>query len=75
MSVIPADIEAVMRAAAADLEDRIAACHDVVACPKCKAPVGTRCVFRPAGAAGGFVARRTLKHPHKQRWTLVVPAR
>lgn len=73
------DVEASLRQAAADAEARIALCHEKVACPKCGAPIGTRCRSMPRGYRpldhGGHPAARELKHPHRQRWTQVVPAR
>lgn len=74
MDVIPPDIEAVMRATAAELEARIEDCHMEVDCPRCCMPVGRRCVrARPGG--GRAYPLRELKHPHRERWTRVVPAR
>lgn len=51
----------------AEMNARIASCHERVACPKCGAEVGVRC-WTPARS-------RHTKHPHRERWTLVVPAR
>jgi hypothetical protein len=61
---------------AAELNARIAACHDEVACPYCGSAIGERCVrmlrAKPPVPAPG---RRPVKYPHRQRWTQVVAAR
>jgi hypothetical protein len=59
-------------AAAEEANERIRTCHERVACPLCGAPVGTRC--RRVNAISSL-SRAPLKHPHRQRWTLVQPAR
>lgn len=56
---------------AALTQRRIAEAHHVVACPSCGAPVGHRCVRK----GQDYMAAASLKHPHRRRWTLVVPAR
>lgn len=64
--------------AADRLNARIESCHEEVACPRCGAPVGHECRQMPAGfrvAIPGTPPGRVLKHPHRERWTLVVPAR
>ncbi|MET0601862.1 MAG: HAD domain-containing protein [Baekduia sp.] len=48
----------------------IASCHERVPCPRCEAEIGQRC----CNVRRGFEGTR-LKHPHKERWTQVVPAR
>lgn len=55
----------------------IASCHERVGCPKCLAPIGTRCVRAWAAYVriGKFHDGPALKHPHKERWTQEVPAR
>lgn len=68
------DVEARLRQAAADAEARIANCHTVVACPACGVPRGERCVRRGTSSEASVWAPR-LKHPHRERWTMVVPAR
>jgi hypothetical protein len=57
--------------AADEANQRIANCHAEVACPRCLAPVGSRCRSMVSGRRSGF----ETKHPHRERWTLVVPAR
>lgn len=52
---------------------RIENCHTEVACPSCGAPVGTRCW--PLSGRGYPNKDQHNKHPHRKRWTLVVPAR
>ncbi len=72
------DVEAALLQAAADAEARIANCHEQVACPTCSAPVGKRCRSMPRGYRPldiGHPRARELRHPHKRRWTQVVPAR
>ena len=59
--------EAALLEAAAEAERRIATCHERVACPRCRAPVGSRCRSMLSGVV--------TKHPHRERWTLVQPAR
>lgn len=71
-------VEAHFARAAAEANKRIANCHEVVACPKCHAPIGERC--RRARAQhtrrGVFAtAEPVLKHPHRERWTQVQPDR
>lgn len=63
-------VEAFYAQAAREAEERIRTCHEVVACPKCGAPIGVRC-WRAGSRRPGV----ELKHPHEQRWTLVQPAR
>lgn len=49
-------------------EHRVASCHERVACPKCKAYVGVRCVrVGTYEAHGTFPRERALKHPHIER--------
>jgi hypothetical protein len=60
-----------LNAMADEVERQIDSCHEVVACPKCGAPVGKLCVLVRRGNKTG----RRLKHPHRERWTLVVPDR
>ncbi len=69
------DIEAALRQAAADAEARIANCHEHVHCPRCLARVGVRCRRAVIDCDGHLTLGRTLKHPHRERWTQVVPAR
>lgn len=57
-----------MFAAADDLIERIATCHERVACPRCGAPVGQRCRALPKNV-------RATKHPHDERWRQETPAR
>lgn len=67
-----------MTEAAEAANERIRTCHERVACPKCGAPVGTKCRAMPRGYRPldlGDRAARELKSPHRQRWTLVQPAR
>jgi hypothetical protein len=52
---------------------RIESCHERVACPRCGQQVGERCVRMVGGV--GFRGGPPLKHPHRERWTLVQPAR
>lgn len=71
-------VEHRMLLAAAEANARIASCHEEVACPKCHAPAGTKCVraLRQFAARGIFATGQpTLKHPHRERWTQVQPAR
>lgn len=51
--------------AAAEHVEALRTCHERVACPRCKAPVGERCHEMPAGYAGG----RTRLLAHRERWT------
>jgi hypothetical protein len=68
--------EAALLAAAAEAERRIATCHEVVGCPRCKAPVGERCRRMPRGwQRGAYVQIAQVVGPHRERWTRVVPAR
>lgn len=62
-----------LMAAAVAANERIASCHEVVACPKCGAPVGVRCRSMPRGyrPLDGPGRVRILRSPHRQRWTLV----
>ncbi len=59
----------IMRERAAELVERQRTVHERVACPRCEAPIGERCV-RASGRgwtqtdAGGIYA---LKHPHAER--------
>jgi hypothetical protein len=77
ISCVRRDEERRLLAAAEEANERIASCHEVVACPKCGAPVGKRCRAMPRGfrPLDGDGRVRVLKTPHKQRWTLVQPAR
>lgn len=59
--------------AVAESNERIERAHEQVACPSCGAPIGTRC-WQLSGR-GKPLRHITLKHPHRKRWTLVVPAR
>ncbi len=63
-----------MALVAAEAEQRIAACHTEVPCPACGAPVGTRC-WPLSGRGYAMKDRGHNKHPHRRRWTQVVPAR
>jgi hypothetical protein len=64
------DFEARVAAAAAEAQERIARCHEVVACPRCRSGAGEPCV-----SMSKSVHDRELKHPHVERWTLVQPMR
>lgn len=63
---------AALLAAAEAANERIRNCHMEVACPYCLARVGERCrsMKQP-----GRVPPVLVKHPHRERWTQVVPAR
>lgn len=61
------EMERRMQLAVDAANDRIRMCHEQVACPRCGAGVGQRCIPLRGG--------RPLKHPHRERWTLVQPAR
>ena len=56
-------------------------CHLRVACPKCKQPVGKRCVklssrtMRSADPRLGTLQPLECKHPHDERWQQEVPKR
>lgn len=65
-----AETEAALLEAAAEANERIERCHEVVACPKCKQPVGARCVNVRYQAMPRWMWRETA-HPHRERWTLV----
>lgn len=70
--------EVALLAAAAEANERVARCHEVVACPKCFAPRGVKCRAMPAGyvvGSRGGGSGRELRNPHRERWTLVQPAR
>jgi hypothetical protein len=74
------DVEAALLAAAAEANERIATCHERVACPKCAAPIGERCRrmprgYSPAYARLGRPQPSTTVAPHQERWTLVQAAR
>lgn len=61
--------------AAGELNRQIETVHERQACPKCRAPVGTRCCamplgYRPSGARMGRVV-----HSHAERVRLEVPLR
>jgi hypothetical protein len=58
------DVVRRMEAAAAELRRRVQTVHERVACPKCLAPVGVRCV-RANGQ--GTPGTKPLKHPHVER--------
>lgn len=61
--------------AAAEANERIRTCHQVVACPRCGAPIGTRC-YRVGRTSSWPIGGATpLKNPHQERWTQVQPAR
>jgi hypothetical protein len=53
-------IEVALLAAAAEANERIARCHEVVACPRCHAPIGKRCAAL-SGPGGGGYAELTVK--------------
>jgi predicted RNA-binding Zn-ribbon protein involved in translation (DUF1610 family) len=57
-----------LNAMADEIERRMDSCHEFVACPKCGEPIGKRCVLVRRGNKYGS----RLKHPHRERWTLVV---
>lgn len=68
------DIEERMMRAVEEANERIRTCHERVACPKCLAPVGARCrrALRSMMRTGVFATGQPeLKHPHRERWTLV----
>lgn len=84
-------VEEALTRAAAEANERVARCHELVACPRCSAPVGSRCAA-VRGAFGGYARIETrvgdgeptvrfvrlgelTKHPHRERWTLVQPSR
>lgn len=58
---------------AARLQERIATCHEVVDCPRCHALIGERC--RRVRGYRTPPPSEPLKHPHRERWTRVVPER
>lgn len=60
---------------AAELNERVERCHEEVGCPRCFRPRGEKCVRVIAASTGLRVTAETLKHPHRERWTQVVPAR
>lgn len=60
--------QALLAAANAAIES----CHEVVACPKCRAPIGEVCRNMNIGRRRNGAP---LKHPHRERWTQVVAAR
>lgn len=64
-------VEQALTEAARVAEQRIATCHERVACPACGVPRGHRCIRK----GGGWGTSTPLKHPHRERWTQVVPAR
>lgn len=47
-------IEERLLVAAAEANERIARCHEVVACPRCRAPVGARCAGLQGAGGGGY---------------------
>jgi hypothetical protein len=53
--------------AVAEANERIRTCHERVSCPQGGAAVGVGCSNLSTGAP--------TKHPHRERWTLVQPAR
>lgn len=63
--------EAALLAAAAAANEAIESCHERVACPKCGAQVGYRCM----NMARQLGPLTNTKHPHRERWTQVVAAR
>lgn len=70
--ILPAPMQAAVDAA----NRRIENCHEEVACPKCKAPIGERCRRMPRGyQPGAFMQIARVVGPHSERWTQVVPAR
>lgn len=55
---------------AAELHERVATVHERVACPRCLAPVGERCVRMSThyvGWAGAEEGPSPLKHSHRER--------
>jgi hypothetical protein len=71
-------VYAALIAAADAANERVTRCHEVVTCPKCSAPVGVKCRAMPAGyvvGPRGGGSGRELRNPHRERWTLVQPAR
>lgn len=69
-------VEARLLLAAAEAEARIASCHEEVACPACGAPVGVRCrQLRSRTGKTYAIKDSELKHPHRRRWSQVVPPR
>jgi hypothetical protein len=62
-----AEFERAMTHTVADIERRIAGCHHEAACPRCGAEVGKKCRSLRDGSL--------TKHPHRERWTQIVPAR
>jgi hypothetical protein len=74
------EVEAALLRAADEANARIASCHERVACPKCRAPVGERCRrmprgYSPASASRGMTQPGAVVGPHRERWTLVQPER
>lgn len=43
-----------MLAAVAAAEERIERCHEIVACPRCSAPIGRRCAAMQGYGGGGY---------------------
>lgn len=63
---------------AANVVAMLDACHERVACPKCKAPVGERCRRMPSRADAPWRPPRWRRYtgevvaPHVERWSQVV---
>ena len=61
------ETERAMTRVVAEMEQRIADCHHEVPCPRCGAELHVECRSLRNG--------RPVKHPHRERWTQVVPER
>jgi hypothetical protein len=74
-------IEDVLAERAAQLNQLIETCHERRECPKCLAPIGSRCRAMPRGYSAAFARRgllqpsKLLKHPHRERYQQEVPVR
>lgn len=69
-------VEAALLAAADEANERIRTCHEVVACPRCRAPIGRRCRRMPRGFSEASERRGlgqpgAIVGPHRERWALV----
>lgn len=67
------DFDTAMAQTVAELNEKIATCHERRACPRCGAELGERChnLTRVSSSTRTW----PVKNPHRERWSQEVPVR